>query len=164
MELIVGTNCYFDVQQANKIIEDNLMSMSTERKFWESLSDSDKTNLIYSNTQLCDNNAMLYKGVKQDTKQSMQFPRVINGDVVECPDSIKLGILLNGIKDTSVNIADASFTSMKLAGIKSFADGSGARVEFGGSSDEVTSDLDKITNGVYRDIFLKYFIEYSKLC
>ena len=99
---------------------------------------------------------MMYKGVKKDTEQALQFPRIINNKEVECPEAIKAGLIVQCIKDL---IADGSEEeSLKNMGVKSFADGSGARIEF---SDTATCNSLNIDNKIWKQYFSDWS-EYGK--
>lgn len=148
MGLIVGQNSYVTVAEADEIIASRFMSISNERKLWNSLSEEDKSILIVTTTEKYDNNSMLYKGIKKDVKQALQFPRIINSKLVDCPETIKAGLIMQCIKDL---IADSSEEeSLKNIGVKSFADGSGARIEF---SDKATCNSLNIDNKIWRQYF-----------
>lgn len=165
MELIVGVNCYTDIDQANELISDNFMSTNKIRQYWEGLEDDDKKSLIYSSTKLCDTDRLLYKGSKLNIEQKMQFPRRNYwGTIIECPESIKLGIIVNGVQSCIVeNESSADFESLKSNGVKSFADGSGARIEFASASELKAADNNKNSMGLFNNVFHKYFIGYTKL-
>jgi hypothetical protein len=103
MELIVGTNCYTDISQANELISDYMLSTNPIRVMWNSLQDEDKKTIILNSTMKYDNDSILYKGRKQSKDQSLQFPRVENcSDVVECPDRIKIGLLIISFKPLAI--------------------------------------------------------------
>lgn len=156
MSIVVGQNSYMTVAEADLIVSSRFMSISKERKLWDSLSEEDKDILIVSTTEKYDNNTMMYKGVKKDTEQALQFPRVINNKEVECPEAIKAGLIMQCIKDL---IADSSEEeSLKNMGVKSFADGSGARIEF---SDTSTSNVINIDNKIWKQYFSDWS-EYGK--
>ena len=157
MSLVVGTNAYADVAEYDALISSRFMSSNPIRQYWESLSNGDKECLIVGSTLKLDNDSMLYKGYKQDKTQPLQFPRLLNStDVLECPDNVKLGILLQGCKDTMAE--GTTEGEMMENGVKSFADGTGARIEFASSSDGL---LAKTSNGINRDIWIHYFADYS---
>ena len=163
MELVVGTNCYTDINDANQLIADNFMSSNPIKKVWDSLQDEDKTVLIYSSTQLCDKDSILYKGYKADINQPLQFPRCA-GVSIEVPELVKLGILVQGIKQYIVDSGSSGdFEALQANGIKSFADGSAARVEFANATDLKTSSNYKNNLGLFNDVFKKYFIQYTKI-
>ena len=159
MSLVVGTNAYADVAEYDELISSRFMSNNTIRTFWESLSEGDKESLIVGSTLKYDNDSMLYKGYKQDKTQPLQFPRLIKvSDVVNCPDNVKLGILLQGCRDSMVE--GTTEGEMMANGVKSFADGTGARIEFADSSKSSGSAV-KTSNGINRDIWIHYFADYS---
>jgi hypothetical protein len=156
MSIVVGQNSYMTVADADLIVSSRFISISKERKLWDSLSEEDKDILIVYTTEKYDNNTMMYKGVKKDTEQALQFPRIINNKEVECPEAIKAGLIVQCIKDL---IADSSEEeSLKNMGIKSFADGSGARIEF---SDTSTSNVINIDNKIWKQYFSDWS-EYGK--
>ena len=159
MSLVVGTNAYADVSEYDVLIGERLMSTNPIRKYWISLSQADKESLIVGSTLKYDNETMLYKGVKQDKNQPLQFPRIINNsDIVEANDNIKLGILIQGCKDSMLE--GTTEGEMLANGVKSFADGTGARIEFDNTSTS-KSFTARLSNGINKDVWLHYFAEYS---
>ena len=157
--IVIGTNAYADINEYNNLINTRFMSNNPIRKYWESLSNSDKESLIIGSTLKYDNETMLYKGVKQSSEQSLQFPRIINNsDILECPDNIKLGIILQGCNDSMIE--GTTEGEMLANGVKSFADGTGARIEFIDSSSSKGSAV-RTSNGIIRDIWIHYFAQYS---
>lgn len=153
MELIVGQNSYMTVAEADKIVASRFMSISNERKLWNRLSEEDKGILIVTTTEKYDNDNMKYLGTKVNKEQILQFPRIINSKLVDCPETIKAGLIMQCIKDL---IADSNEEeSLKSIGVKSFADGSGARIEF---SDTSTSNGIGIDNKIWK----QYFSEWSE--
>ena len=156
MSLIIGTNAYADVNAYDDLIASRFMSTNPIRVFWESLSNEDKECLIVGSTLKYDRDSFNYKGYKQDRTQPLQFPRLLNSDdVISCPDNIKLGIVLQGCKDALSE--GTTEGEMYENGIKSFADGTGARIEFASSSDGLAA---KTSNGINRDIWMNYFDDY----
>lgn len=156
MSLIIGTNAYADVTEYDDLIASRFMSTNPIRVFWDSLSNSDKESLIVGSTLKYDRDSFNYRGYKQDKTQPLQFPRLINSDdVIDCYDNIKLGIVLQGCKD--VMSEGTTEGEMYENGIKSFADGTGARIEFASSSDGLAA---KTSNGINRDIWMNYFDDY----
>lgn len=162
MTLVKGVNCYTDVAEANELIEAVFMSNDKERVYWESLSDEDKASIIYKNTLLYDNDDMYYKGYKQDKTQSLQFPRIIrNGEVMEVPQLVKIGLLLQGIKDCMYS-SESDYSELKENGIKSFTDGTGAKIDFFGNS-ELSAINVKRADGMFSGIYELYFKPYTIL-
>lgn len=157
MGLVVGVNAYADVNEYDDLISSRFMSNNPIRKYWNELSNEDKTSLIIGSTLKYDKDSFYYKGYKQDIEQSLQFPRLFSEDnVFECPDNIKLGIILQGIKDNMM--IGTTEGEMIENGVKSFADGTGARIEFASSSDGLAA---RTSNGINRDIWMSYFDEYT---
>lgn len=155
MELVIGQNSYMTVAEADEIVTSNFISTSTERKLWNSLDEADKAVIIVSTTTKYDTDAMIYKGSKASRDQKLQFPRNIHNRVVECPDTIKIGLILQALNDL---IADSSEEAdLKLQGIKSFADGSGAKIEFSETSKNSVC-------GLNRNIWHRYFSVWSMIC
>lgn len=163
MELIVGQNCYFDVQEANQMISDNFMSSEVEYKLWNELSDNDKSVIIYRNTKLFENIYMFYCGCKVYNSQPMEWPRNMNQETVECPDEVKLGILLNGVKTLIRDSDDSESEYNKLInlGVEEFKDSSGALVKFRADAKEISNfETIKGYDDIYVDIINKYFYKY----
>lgn len=168
MTLVKGINCYTDIAEADDLIKSVFMSKEDERVFWESLSDEDKASLIYSNTLKYDTDDMFYKGYKQDIDQSMQFPRVDNyGDVIEVPQMIKIGLLIQGIKSTMETADDktSEYKALRKNGVKSYKI-KDASVEFQSTYDDSASACASeslMTSGMYRGIYELYFKPYTQL-
>ena len=156
MELIVGQNSYMTVAEADELIQ-YLPFNDSCRKLWESLENNEKTSVIISSTFMYDKDSMEYKGIKKNKEQNLQFPRIYNDNEIECPFDIKLGLLVIGLSDISSN--DSEEESLRKAGIKSFADGSGAKMEF--VENFKTTHVNYI--GIDKDIWKKYFEKYSNL-
>lgn len=160
MSIIVNTNSYFSVDEANNIML-TMISTGSLVNLWNNLSDDDKEAVIINSTEKYDNNKMEYIGVKKDVNQPLQFPRVIDQDkIIECPYKIKKGLLLQGLLDV-VSDQDSSLEySLKLNGVKQFSDGSGASVTF---DDVANIDKQIVGSGIHKDIFEAYFSEYSTI-
>lgn len=157
MELIVNENSYMTLDEANTLIEQSFMSKDIHRVFWESLSDEDKISLILYNTEIIDSSTMLYKWGKLHANQPMQFPRKDNyGRVIECPKKIKIGLLMQALRDSVVD--NRQEVLLKNMGVETFKDGSGASITFD------TSTNVKNRQNVYNDIWRRYFSEYSYIC
>ena len=163
MGIIVGTNSYIDVQEANQLITDYFMSTDPIRVFWESLSnDSDKESLILNSTRKYDRDSMCYKWFKQDVNQSLQFPRVdIYKNVIDCPEDIKLGLLVQGIKENMLN-KYAEYQELKSQGIKSYKI-KDASVEWFDTFQTKDIDTTKLSNGMFSNVYNQYFRDYIDL-
>ena len=155
MELIIGQNSYMTVAEADEIVTSNFISTSTERKLWNSLDETDKAVIIVSTTTKYDSDSMCYIGYKDDENQRLQFPRVLNnGQIIECPDKIKTGLVVQAIKDLQTNNSEEA--ELILKGVTSFADGSGAKIEFSETSKNSVCSLNK-------DIWNLYFRDFSEI-
>jgi hypothetical protein len=160
MDLVVGINCYFDVEEANKMVTTRFISTDPVRKLWEQLTEEDKKVIILNSTEKYDNSSMLYKGYKAVISQPLQFPRIdAFNNVWNCPDKIKLGLLLQGLRDVSTS--NSELEQMYELGIHSFSDGGGASVTF--ESNRKTNRKIKNSLGISRDLWTTYFSEYSFL-
>ena len=80
-----------------------------------------------------------------------------NDNEIDCPFYVKLGLLILGLLDISSN--DSEEESLRKSGVKSFADGSGAKIEF--VENFKTTHVNSI--GIDKDIWKKYFEKYSNL-
>lgn len=160
MALVVGTNSYITVQEANQLITDNFMSTDPIRVFWNNIgNDSDKESIILNSTKKFDKDSMCYKWFKQDVNQPLQFPRVdIYKNIIECPEDIKLGLLLQGIKTNMAN-AYAEYQQLKAQGVKSYKI-KDASVEFFDTFQTKDIDTSMLSNGMYKLVYDQYFIDY----
>lgn len=159
-ELIVGTNSYMTLEEANELVSSSYLSSSKEREYWNSLSDDDKTILIINATDKVDIQQMCYIGIKRDSKQNMEWPRVIHGKETECPWSIKKGLILQLLTDKMEE--QTSEFKLKEMGVKSFADGGGGKIEFANSSDSV-SNMSRNKLSISKNIWSSYFKEWSHI-
>ena len=158
MSLIVGVNSYMTVEEANDLIKDMYISSSKERELWNHLSEEDKETIIISGTQLFDRDSMCYFGYKVGKDQVMKWPRIILGKEVSVPVDIKYAILAQTIGDI-VSHMDGEGSLMDN-GIKSFADGGGAKIEFFSSS-ENNGDFSKNNLGISKGVWRKYVKKWS---
>ena len=157
MELIVGTNSYVLLEEAESIIENNLTSTDDRLIYWKTLEDNNKKILIASITKKLDIDGMCYVGRKADITQKMQFPRIIynNGcQLLECPEDIKIGIILQMLN--TVTRDNSELSKLQDNGIKSFSDGGGLSVSFG----ELPVTKKKINN-IDSDLYYEYFNKYT---
>lgn len=162
MELIVGTNCYTNIEQANQLISDYMLSSNPIRKMWDELTDDDKKTIILSSTMKYDNNSMLYKGRKQSKDQSLQFPRIEKcSDVVECPERVKIGLLIQGIKELiNESATNSEYEVLQASGVKSYKI-KDASVEFANPSDLEGGNNSRNELGLYNNVFRTYFKQYT---
>lgn len=160
MGIIVGTNSYIDVQEANQLITDYFTTQNPIRVFWESLSnDSDKESLILNSTRKYDRDSMGYKWFKKENNQPLQFPRVTAyKEEIQCPDDIKLGLLIQGIKENILN-KYAEYQELKAQGIKSYKI-KDASVEWFDTFQTKDIDTTKQSNGMFTQVYNLYFKDY----
>jgi hypothetical protein len=153
--LQVGIDSYIEIDDADQIVKKLFISNQEQRIFWNELSDNDKETILISVTSQFDNDDMWYVGVKANKNQSLQFPRMDNGNYIDTPYSIKVGLILQGIRMFMSFMNDEQ--RLKNLGIKSFQDGSGAKIEF----DDVDSYNKLSSTGIYLDIYNRYFKPYT---
>lgn len=158
MSLITNENSYVTLDEANDIVNKSFLSNSSERQYWDGLTDDDKEILILNQMDKIEN--IKWLGFKRDSKQKLNWPRVIHQINYECPWSIKKGIVLQMIQDSLEE--STSEYKLKEMGVKSFADGGGGRIEFANSSDNISS-ISKNKLGISEIIWTKYFKEWSIL-
>ena len=163
MALIVGENAYCDVNEATELIHDNFTSTDPVRKYWDAIaSETDKEAIIVGTTRKYDRDWMCYKGFKEDVNQPMQFPRVnVYGATVDCPDDIKIGLLIQGIR-TEISSVDNEYQELKAQGIKSYKI-KDASVEFFEHLDLDDIDTVKLKDGMYEIVFNTYIKPYTDL-
>lgn len=154
--LVVGENSYISISDADNLIKQTYTKDKVERKYWESLDDEDKETLLISTTNAFENSNFCYKGQKVDSTQKLEWPRIIDGQQVDCPDSIKLGLIEQFMNDSSNSVIEE--LKLREYGIKSFQDGSGAKIEF--DSDVTSKYSAKNKYGIYDAIYFKYISKY----
>lgn len=160
MDIQVGVNSYMTLEEANTIVASSYKSASKERTYWNSLSDDDKSILLVNATDKVDRPDFIYRGKTAYGDQEMQWPRNIAGKVVEAPFSIKKGLILQMLYDELESTTDEY--KLKEMGVKSFADGGGARIEFADTSASVSNSI-KNKVGVNKNIWNSYFKEWSMI-
>lgn len=123
MDLVVGKNTYFGLDEANEIVENMYLDTAEELTVWQSLSDRNKKILIVQQTRLFDN--LIWLGRKYDIKQELMFPRLKDGVKVELKDAGKEVILKSLIENYiyNTNNSNDSTSSLKYVanGIKSIS-------------------------------------------
>jgi hypothetical protein len=79
MELIVGTNSYVTVEEANDYISTHYLSIDEFRKNWDALTNSDdKAAALIKSTQALNNLKYIGKQKNPRTQGNFQFPRINN--------------------------------------------------------------------------------------
>lgn len=162
MALIVGVNAYCDVNEATELLHDNFPSTDPVRKYWDNIaSEDDKQAIIVGTTRKYDSDDMCYKWFKLEVNQPLQFPRIdINKNIIECPDDIKLGLLIQGIKTDISNVGN-EYQNLKAQGIKSYKI-KDASVEFFEHIDLEDIETVKQKNGMYKIVFDTYIKRYTE--
>ena len=124
MALIVGTNTYLTVREADKLVESYFFEDEEARTQYENLSDEDKNALLYRGCM--DMQKLLYRGYKKDKSQKLAFPRVNRGGYESDEDLVKLAQLLNSISFMQLdsNQLGLKTSEMRRAGVKNFTLGS----------------------------------------
>lgn len=150
MSIEIGINSYMSLDEANEIIEEELLSNDSDLIVWKALSDTDKEKLVIIGTRLVDK--LPFLGIKYNDNIVLQWPRVMNNKEIECPRDIKIGLLKQVLRDY-VN-KDKQETKLQELGIKSYSI-KNASISF--------SDVNpnKLSNGVYKDIYLEYFSKWT---
>lgn len=152
MGLVVGVNSYFDISEADEIVHNYFKDIDIE--VWNKLSEQNKTALILKSTKKI--NKVVFNGRKLHIEMPLKFPRDNYGEIIECPEDIKIAILEQGCRD------DDTFKSQleKLIemGVSSY------KVE--GSSiviDKDKTDIHKNDLGIYSDIWNAYISDYTNI-
>lgn len=95
--LIIGENSYLDLDAANEFVDELYFEDSEENLLWKSLSDTNKEKLILGATSKIDQ--CMFRGRKMYPESRLNWPRVINDSYFECPNSIKMAIIKQGIQE-----------------------------------------------------------------
>lgn len=155
---------YLTIQEADNLISELYTSFSKERSFWNSLDNSDKQALLnkYS-SNLCGENTYMWKGIKKDPQQELDFPRVWNNRELTFNKNMAIGMItmmLEAEKNTAVDSSDMSsnISEIKQSGVKKFQDGGGMSIEFS----DTTTVNDNISSTckigyIPQSIFDRYF-------
>ena len=157
MELIVGQNSYMTVAEADEIVTSRFRSTSKERQLWNNIGD-DKAVVIMSATDKYDNDNILYKYKKADANQNLQFPRIDdNGNIIECPETIKVGLLIQAILDIEED--DSEEKQLVKNGITKYKI-KDAEVDFKDNA----FNIDKNSVGLNTEVWNRYFSMWSMIC
>lgn len=146
MMLTVGVNSYMSLEEANTIIENELLDSDEEYTLWNSLSDKNKEKLIVRGTRTVD--VIPFKGVKYNISKvgELQWPRLINNELIECPDEVKIALIRQVLRD--YKNSSKQETKLQEMGVKSYSINK-ASISFG---DKNSTKLD---NGIYNDIYFE---------
>lgn len=157
MGLVVGQNSYVTVAEADEIIASRFRSTSKERLLWNSLDENDKAVVIIDTTEKYDNDSMLYKYRKAEVNQPLQFPRIMDtGSIVECPEIIKVGLLVQAILD--IEAEDSEEKQLVRNGITKYKI-KDAEVTF----KDTAFNIDKNSVGLNAEVWSRYFSVWSMI-
>ena len=146
MMLTVGVNSYMSLEEADAIIENELLDSDEEYTLWNSLSDKNKEKLIARGTRTVD--VIPFRGVKYNINKvgELQWPRLINNELIECPPEVKVALIRQVLRD--YKNSSKQETKLQEMGVKSYSINK-ASISFG---DKNSTKLD---NGIYNDIYFE---------
>lgn len=81
---------YLSVDELNELMLECFTTSELDAIDWNNISEADKVVYIKKVTLLVD--TLNYKGIKASIGQELKFPRVVDGVLIELPDSIKVFI------------------------------------------------------------------------
>jgi len=156
MELQVGKNSYITLEEAKQYIEDYVY-VNAITEWVESLDDNYISKIINRSTNIIDK--LYFKGTKVDSEQPLSFPRYDYKDrkkvVIDTPEDVKIAIVLQAVYESYFDNIYQDEKHMKKAGVNSYSV-DGASISFNKDiSDE------KLSNGIYKDIFEDYLRIYT---
>lgn len=117
--LEVGINSFLTVEEADIIVQEELLTASSESKLWSLLSSNDKEVILKQGTR--DINSLNFKGTRANGSK-LKFPRYINGVNVGIPYEVKVATVVNALmnnilKDSEqYNLMKLGVTSMSVGG------------------------------------------------
>lgn len=154
MELQVNVNSYMTLDEAKQLVEDYIVEDAV-LEYFGTLSDDFVSKLINRSTKIV--NKLHFKGYKVDSKQELNFPRYVCSDYkklyVECPEDVKIAIALQAIYDSY--FLNKEEIQLQKLGVSSKSLGS-VSVSFSGSVID-----EKLTNGIYKDVYETYLRKYT---
>ncbi|MEE3417901.1 MAG: DnaT-like ssDNA-binding protein [Methanosphaera sp.] len=165
--LVVGENCYFDVAEANQMIEQRFMTTDKEYIEWNKLSDDNKSIVIFRNTETFEMK-IWYRGDKASRSNPLEWPRIVNGKYTECPEEVKLGILMNGVKalvEASLDNSDISYHSLLMNGIKEYKIKDASITLKDSANINILKEYEKLkgNDSIYKNVVTKYFTDWLKV-
>ena len=143
----VGVNTYMTVEEADSIMEDEFDTSEPEYVYWNTLDEIGKQRTILKGTRKV--NTFVWVGTQYPGYQQMPWPRLIQYQYVDCPYTVKVGILKQAIKDKLND--DKQESKLQELGVKTYSI-KGASITF---NDNVSQS--KLTNGIYDDIYTECF-------
>lgn len=155
MQLIKGVNTYMTVEEADQLVSDCFMSDSEELKVWQGLSENDKSIMIFKGTKIAE--GLPFLGRQYPGYQQMRWPRYINLLYYDCPEDIKIGIIMQVLKEKikhSTNEYQLRELGVKTYSIKN------ASISFADSSSIGNGAGATLSNGIYKDIYDEYFSKW----
>lgn len=145
--LVIGTDSFVSLLEAESIMIDNFLDTENELVVWNKLQDKNKEILLKRATVVL--NKLNYIGQRDTTANKLKFPRFIKG--VKCiPDEIKTGTVIQAIKGYCLT-QDDNYKNIK-SGIDTLK-----VAENSISYKNVNVDSSNVFNEVY-DIISKYII------
>ena len=101
MELTVGKNSYITLEEAKQLLDDYVIEDAV-LDYVSTLNDNFISKIVNRSTKMV--NKLHFKGFKVDSKQELNFPRYEYRDYkklyVECPDDVKVAIVLQAFSYT----------------------------------------------------------------
>lgn len=153
MELVVGVNSYMDIEEADSIVLSEYLPDEEEYKLWSSLDNDGKSKLIVRATRVIEN--LPFIGVKL-TPFGMSWPRRVWGEDIECPDDIKIALLMNVLQEKKY--AGTKEQQLQDLGVSSYKV-KDASISFKSSADSVYAGNGKI-EGIYTNIYNTYLLKW----
>lgn len=124
MRLIVGTNTYVTINEADKIVEDYFVSDDELRIAYDNLDDENKSVILYKSC--IDMQRIMYRGHKKDSAQELAFPRVTRAGHESDSSLVKLAQVLNALSymGSDTNQLTGRVNELKRNGVRAFSLGS----------------------------------------
>ena len=141
MKLIVGENSYVTISEADKIIANYLTSDDALLSAYDSLDDDDKSIILYKSC--LDMQKLQYRGFKQNTKQTLAFPRVNALGYKSSDDMVKLAQVINSLSFINSKSTSSQLSELTGSGVSNFRLGSFS-VSFNGSVGASKSNSGKV--------------------
>ena len=156
MEITVGKNSYLDIEEADTLLNEELFSDDAELIEWKALSNDDKAKILIRGTRKVDTLPFIGYKIKADSEQTLQWPRLIRNNLMDCPIYIKLGMLRQILREKISRSKSENKQMQNLIdmGVKEYK-----------IKDSSISFSDKkvniMSNEVYLDIYREYFAPWT---
>lgn len=141
MKLVVGTNSYVTISEADKIIENYLTSEDADLARYNSLEDEDKSIILYKSC--VDMQKLKYRGLKSDNSQKLAFPRKNRVGYASDDDMVKLAQVINSLSFIDTTSTASQINEMASNGVSNFKLGSFS-ISLGGSASSSKSNSGKV--------------------